>query len=269
MRATLAFLTALLLLGATACGGGSGTDGTIGGGGGGSNNLAANFTPDQPAPVANSVALKKGGASGNLVTLEVTITDVADVFGVDFDLTFDANRAQYVNWRPGSALESGGESVSYLVEAPQPGRLVVGASPEHLVLTRDGTTLYVNNVGDGTVSVLDLPSGTVSGTFAVGDTPHGLDLSDDGRTLFVSALGDDKLTVIDLTTGAGKSVALGPAPYHLSVLRDTGKLYVSSAEEPETLYAGFQLATLFERTASRLAEMRTRKYLRLPHRCGP
>ncbi len=111
--------------------------------------------------------------------------------------------------------------------------VAVGASPEHLVLTRDGTTLYVNNVGDGTVSVLDLPSGTVTSTISVGDTPHGLDLSDDGRTLFVSALGDDKLTVVNLTTGVSKSVTLGPAPYHLSVMRGTGKLYVSSAEEPK------------------------------------
>ncbi len=111
--------------------------------------------------------------------------------------------------------------------------LVVGASPEHLVLTRDGTTLYVNNVGDGTVSVLDLPSGTVGSTLNVGDTPHGLDLSDDERRLFVTALGDDKLMVVNLTTGVSKGMALGPAPYHLTNVRGTGKLYVSSAEEPK------------------------------------
>lgn len=44
------------------------------------------------------------------------------------------------------------------------------------------------------------------------------------------------------------------------------KLVVSAAAEPERLYQGRQLRGLFERTASRLAEMRTRKYLHLPHR---
>jgi YVTN family beta-propeller protein len=109
----------------------------------------------------------------------------------------------------------------------------VGDSPEHLVLSRDGTSLYVNNVGDGTVSALDLRSAKVTRTIPVGDTLHGIDLSDDGRTLFVSALGEDKLTAVDLLTGVYRSTTLSPAPYHLAVVHGTGKLYVSSAEEPK------------------------------------
>ena len=124
----MGILTAILLLSAFACGGGDSADKTVGGGSGGSSNLVANFVPDQPAPAANTVAMKKGGASGNLVTIEITVTEVPDVFGIDVDIAYDPSRAQFVNWRGGSLLESGGQSVSYLVDTPQPGRLVVGAS---------------------------------------------------------------------------------------------------------------------------------------------
>lgn len=113
------------------------------------------------------------------------------------------------------------------------GDIAVGSSPEHLVLSHDGGTLYVNNVADGTVSVLDLRAGKVAGTIPIGDTLHGVDLSDDGRTLFVSALGEDKLTAVNLLTGDHRSTTLGPAPYHLAVVRGSGKIYVSSAEEPK------------------------------------
>ena len=44
------------------------------------------------------------------------------------------------------------------------------------------------------------------------------------------------------------------------------KLVLSAAAEPEALYRSGRLGVLFARTASRLAEMRTRQYLALPHR---
>lgn len=47
------------------------------------------------------------------------------------------------------------------------------------------------------------------------------------------------------------------------------KLVVSAAAEPGALYAGARLGALFERTSSRLAEMRTREYLGRPHRGQP
>ena len=108
----------------------------------------------------------------------------------------------------------------------------VGKSPEHLVLSPDGAALYVNNVNDGTVSVVSLETGKVTRTFAVGNSPHGIDLSEDGRTLFVSDRGNDQLHAIDLGSSSKISVSLSPSPYHLAVVRGEGKLYVSSTEKP-------------------------------------
>jgi YVTN family beta-propeller protein len=107
-----------------------------------------------------------------------------------------------------------------------------GSSPEHIVLASDDRTLYVVNVGAGTVSVLGLDQGAVTQTFEIGGELHGLDLSDDGRTLFVSGRGEDELVAIDLASGHMRSRPLSPAPYHLAVVRGTGKLYVSSSAAP-------------------------------------
>ncbi len=111
--------------------------------------------------------------------------------------------------------------------------VVVGASPEHVVLSKDGLTLYVNNVEDGTVSVVATDEQSVLKTLPVGATPHGIDLSEDGRMLFVAVLGEDKLVAVDLITATYRGVLLTPAPYHLAAIHGTGKLYISSADEPK------------------------------------
>lgn len=111
--------------------------------------------------------------------------------------------------------------------------VAVGTSPEHVVLSKDGATLYVNNVEDGTVSVIGVGEQKVVQTIPVGTTLHGIDLSDDGGTLFVADLGEDKLVSVDLATGTTRGATLAPAPYHLAAVRGTGKLYVSSADDPK------------------------------------
>ena len=109
---------------------------------------------------------------------------------------------------------------------------VVGNSPEHMVLSHDGRRLYVANVDDGTVTEVALGSGTTSRTFDIGGSLHGLDLSKDGRVLFASAREQGKLVGINLHTAKKRVAPLAPAPYHLTSIGDTGKLYVSSAEQP-------------------------------------
>ncbi len=110
--------------------------------------------------------------------------------------------------------------------------LVAGESPEHLAIEPAGRELYVANVEAGAVSVLALASGEVTRSIPVGGEIHGLDVSDDGETLFVSGKEEDKLVAIGLRSGKLRSAPLGPAPYHLAVIRGTGKIYISSSDEP-------------------------------------
>jgi len=110
--------------------------------------------------------------------------------------------------------------------------LLAGDTPEHLVMAADGQRLYVANVEAGTVSELSLASGEIARSFALGGTLHGLDLSDDSTTLFATVIGTNRLAAIDLRSGRVRSAELAPAPYHLTAIRGTGKLYVSSRQEP-------------------------------------
>ncbi len=110
--------------------------------------------------------------------------------------------------------------------------ILAGSSPEHMVLSHDGRRLYVANVDDGTVSEIVTESGSILRTFDIGGLLHGLDLSKNGRTLFVSVLGQDKLVAINLHSLEKREAPLAPAPYHLASVGGTGKLYVSSAEQP-------------------------------------
>ncbi len=109
----------------------------------------------------------------------------------------------------------------------------VGASPEHIVLSKDGTRLYVNNVDDGSVSIVDIAKRSAVMTIPVGAMLHGIDLSEDGKTLFVASREDEKLVALDLASGQSRQLTLSPDPYHLSVIRGTGKIYVSSSDEPK------------------------------------
>ena len=109
---------------------------------------------------------------------------------------------------------------------------LAGNSPEHMVLSHHGRRLYVANVDDGTVSEVVTESGATLRTFDIGGPLHGLDLSKNGRTLFIRALGQDKLVAINLHSLEKREAPLAPAPYHLASAGGTGKLYVSSAEQP-------------------------------------
>ncbi len=138
----------------------------------------------------------------------------------------DSSRAYVTN--------SGDGTISEIMVEHQMVRrtLPAGDSPEHIVMNEDGTALYVANVDAGTVSELSVESGDIHRSFQIGGLLHGLDITEDGQTLFVSGNGEDKLSAVDLPSGNIRSVKIGPAPYHLTVIDGTDKLYVSSRDEP-------------------------------------
>ena len=111
--------------------------------------------------------------------------------------------------------------------------LLVGSSPEHVVISGDGAKLYVADADIGKIHEIGVSDGSILRSFEIGGELHGLDLSDEGNTLFVSGKGDDKLVAIDLHSGATRNVSLSPAPYHLTTIDGTGKIYVSSGDEPK------------------------------------
>jgi YVTN family beta-propeller protein len=71
------------------------------------------------------------------------------------------------------------------------------ASPLEIVLSADGTRIYVLCQGSEEVRVLDAATFAVIRNIAVGRVPRGISLSHDGARLYVTNAWDDTLSVID------------------------------------------------------------------------
>ncbi len=110
--------------------------------------------------------------------------------------------------------------------------IIVGKGPEHIVMSPDEKFIYTNNTRSGTISKVSLEQLKVVKTFTIGNNPHGIDISSNGKTLFASTKKDNKLVAVDVKTGKVRTLKLKPAPYHVKVIGNTGKIYVSSREKP-------------------------------------
>jgi YVTN family beta-propeller protein len=63
----------------------------------------------------------------------------------------------------------------------------------------DGSTVYVTNVIDGTVSVIATATNTVTATIPVGSGPRGVAVTPDGSTVYVANFANT-VSVIDTTS---------------------------------------------------------------------
>ena len=117
----------LLTIATLACSGGGDAPSVTTPGPGGS--FTASFTADEPAPGNNTVNLSPApGGGGNIVTVNVGVTGVNDVFGASFRLTYDPGVVTFENWSAGSFIEGSGNTVLYQVSVVTHGVVEVGAS---------------------------------------------------------------------------------------------------------------------------------------------
>jgi hypothetical protein len=115
---------AILTLAMTiSCGGGGGDSPA----GGGTTIVAVDFTPTDLNPGANTVSAL-GSSSSNIVTLSVMVTGTPGVYGASFDLVYDPDVVEFAGWSKGNLLETGGQQVTYQVNAQQSGRVIVGVA---------------------------------------------------------------------------------------------------------------------------------------------
>ena len=110
--------------------------------------------------------------------------------------------------------------------------------PHSVVLSRDGTTAYVSDWGQRTVSVVDLAAGRTTKTITVGQHPSAMALAPDGSELYVANTDGDSVSVVDTGTDAvARTIDLRPdrrspagtSPNALAVAPDGGTLYVADA----------------------------------------
>jgi len=120
-------------------------------------------------------------------------------------------------------------------------RLKVGDHPLSARLSKDGRTLYVANLGDATVSIVDVSNPdrpAITRTLQTDPHPNDLAVAGDGR-LFVSCGNTNNVIAFDLKTGQRLEVintALGPkapagsTPNSLALSPDQEVLYVANAD---------------------------------------
>ncbi len=155
------------------------------------------------------------------------------------------------------------ETSRAVLEVDVPGRRVVraldtGAQGSHmLVLSPDRKRVYTANVGSGSVSAIDLASGTLLKIAPAGGGTEAIALSPDGRELWVGNRAEDTLCVLD--AGTLDEVARLPC----------AKMPIRLAFTPD---GSLVLATCAASDEVRVFDARTRKEIRsiaIPGPAGP
>jgi DNA-binding beta-propeller fold protein YncE len=78
-----------------------------------------------------------------------------------------------------------------------------------LALPVDGGRVYTGNIGDNTVSEMDVATGELLRTFAVPPQPEAINVTPDGREVWVGSNATGKVSVVDPATGAVTTAAEG------------------------------------------------------------
>ncbi len=104
-----------------------------------------------------------------------------------------------------------------------------GTDPEQVVVSRDGTRLFIANEDAATASVIDVAGGQVVETFKTGAEPEGVSLEPGADRLWVTSEDDGAVFVIDLAAHKVlKAVKVGPRPRSIAFLPDGSRAYVPS-----------------------------------------
>jgi YVTN family beta-propeller protein len=115
----------------------------------------------------------------------------------------------------------------FVVGTPIP----VGDGPFGIAFNSINGNLYVGNLDDDTVSVIDGATNTVVGTpIPVGDGPRSIAFNEDNGFLYVANAFDDTVTVINGATNTvvGTPIPVGDSPFGIAFNEDNGFMYVAN-----------------------------------------
>ncbi len=107
--------------------------------------------------------------------------------------------------------------------------IAVGAGPTGIDADLSTGQLYVANVDDGTVSVVDVNTDTVTNTITVGGVPNGVIVDSANGIAYVSNFTLDVVHVIDTATNTEvDTINVGAGPDSMEIDHDTGTLWVTN-----------------------------------------
>jgi YVTN family beta-propeller protein len=104
--------------------------------------------------------------------------------------------------------------------------IAVGDRPLDVCADPSGEHLLVSNNGEGTVSLLDAPSGQVDAVLEVGGSPAGICFA--GGLFLVACHGSDMLYAVDAgAAGVVDSVEVGDGPWDVCGVPEAGRAFVA------------------------------------------
>jgi YVTN family beta-propeller protein len=103
----------------------------------------------------------------------------------------------------------------------------VGSAPWGVAVDEGDDTVYVTNLGSGTVSVINGRTRTVAGTITVGGNPYGVAVNDGDDTVYVPNFNSDNMSVINgRTRTVAGTITVGDGPYGVAVDQRDDTVYV-------------------------------------------
>ena len=105
----------------------------------------------------------------------------------------------------------------------------VGSSPFGVAVNPSTNTVYLTNVNDNTVSVINGSTNTVTATVSVGSGPTGVSVNSSTNTVYVANQGGNTVSVINGSTNTVTStISVGSHPFGVAVNPSTNTVYVAN-----------------------------------------
>jgi YVTN family beta-propeller protein len=127
----------------------------------------------------------------------------------------------------------------------------VGSNPNSVAFSPNGTTAYVANYGNSTVSVIDVATGTVTSTIPVGvGSPHSVAFSPNGTTAYVTKYGygfsaAGEVSVIDVATATVTgTIPVGGGPVSVAFSPNGATAYVANHFDDTVSVVDVAIATV-------------------------
>jgi gliding motility-associated-like protein len=107
--------------------------------------------------------------------------------------------------------------------------IAVGKAPLGMTLSPNGSTLYVANSSDNTVSLINTSTNIVTNTIVAGNGPGSLVVSNDGSKLYVTNYYSNLVSIINTANDAIiAAVPVGTEPITMAISPDGSRVYVTN-----------------------------------------